>query len=141
MRSWLRPALAVTWLGCASACFYDENNRCGPHEVLEDELCICESGFVLDGNACKAKPEAPADDGSGDAGSDAEHGYTGQMEPCSSSTDCSGFDASFCNTLNGYCIVPDCSADSCDSGWTCTDLSQFVPGLPKACTLDADQPS
>ncbi|MFT3924483.1 MAG: hypothetical protein QM778_18235 [Myxococcales bacterium] len=141
MSSWLRSALAVAWLGCASACLYDTNNRCGPHEVFKDDLCVCESGFVLNGNACKAEPKAPVSDAGSDASASAEHGYTGQLEPCSSNADCAGFDASFCNVKDGYCIVPDCTADSCDPGWTCTDLSMFVPGLPMACTHDADQAS
>jgi hypothetical protein len=61
---------------------------------------------------------------------------TGQGESCSSSADCQSFDATFCGVgdpRGATCWVPDCTDDSCEPGYMCFDLSQLLPGAPKAC--------
>ena len=61
---------------------------------------------------------------------------TGQGEHCSSSADCAGFDATFCGVgdpRGATCWVPDCTDGSCEPGYMCYDLSQLLPGAPKAC--------
>jgi hypothetical protein len=60
---------SILVLACAPACFYDADNRCGEHQVLEKELCVCEAGFVLEGNGCKPGAASLPDGGLGfDAG-------------------------------------------------------------------------
>lgn len=61
---------------------------------------------------------------------------TGQGESCSSSADCSAYDATFCGVgdpRGATCWVPDCTEHSCEPGYMCFDLSQLLPGAPKAC--------
>ena len=59
---------------------------------------------------------------------------TGEDMPCSSSADCAGFEATFCDTfVTGTCLVSGCTVvpDSCSAGKECCDLSSF--GLPPLC--------
>ena len=61
---------------------------------------------------------------------------TGQGMVCSSAADCQGFDASFCGVgdpRGARCCVPDCTEHGCAPGYTCYDLSQLLPGAPRAC--------
>ncbi|MFT3924435.1 MAG: hypothetical protein QM778_17995 [Myxococcales bacterium] len=109
--------------------------------MLIDDSCVCETGYALEGNACEMQPRAGVGNDAGTGGDDIASRYTGQKEPCAADADCADFDATFCDTRNNYCVVPDCMDGSCDQGWTCTDLSEFMPGLPKVCTFDADRPS
>jgi hypothetical protein len=61
---------------------------------------------------------------------------TGQGKACKSDKDCAGFEASYCTVKRPgapLCVVTDCTPMSCTPGYSCLDLSQFTPGLPKAC--------
>ena len=61
---------------------------------------------------------------------------TGQGMPCGSAADCKGSDATFCGVgdpRGATCWVPDCTDGSCQPGYMCFDLSQLLPGAPKAC--------
>ena len=81
----------------------------------------CPGGFF-----CAVEPE----------GSYCSRMPTGQGEHCESSTDCKGFDASFCGVgdpRGATCWVPNCTDQSCAPGYTCFDLSPYIPGAPKVC--------
>jgi hypothetical protein len=59
---------------------------------------------------------------------------TGEDQPCVSDADCTGFEATFCESLvTSTCLVRGCSvaSDSCFAGKECCDLSAF--GLPTLC--------
>jgi hypothetical protein len=61
---------------------------------------------------------------------------TGQGKPCSAQSDCEGLDATFCgmgDPRGATCWVPDCTANSCEPGYMCYDVSQLLPGAPWAC--------
>lgn len=55
---------------------------------------------------------------------------TGQATPCTSSADCAGKEASYCETYSAHvCLVPGCKvAGDCFPGWDCCDLSSYSLG-------------
>lgn len=61
---------------------------------------------------------------------------TGQGETCATSADCAKYDATFCSMTLRICMIRDCTADSCDVGYTCWDASQFSAGAPWICRPD-----
>jgi hypothetical protein len=65
---------------------------------------------------------------------------TGQGMACTSSDDCAGLEASYCETFQAHiCLVPDCTLepDSCHEGWECCDLSSL--GLDETLCVVAGQ--
>jgi hypothetical protein len=59
---------------------------------------------------------------------------TGLGETCQSSADCSGYEASFCETFVSHvCLVQGCTlgGSDCYAGASCCDLSRF--GMPTLC--------
>jgi len=63
--------------------------------------------------------------------------------PCTTMSDCAGFDAAACATLLRSCVVPFCplggapvtteAPNVCDEGTTCFDASAFQAGAPSLC--------
>lgn len=64
---------------------------------------------------------------------------TGQGETCATTADCEKFDAKFCSMTYKFCLIRDCTADSCDVGYTCWDASMIVPGAPFICRPEVPQ--
>ena len=57
----------------------------------------------------------------------------GLAAPCKSDADCSGYEATFCETLfSNSCIVQGCSLsqNDCFSGWECCDVSSLGMPIP-----------
>lgn len=143
---WSYGLLAVP---CLCGCLYDRDDRCGRHQQYVNGICVCDEGYTLGERECVAGAEmdaggAPVADAQvmGDAADDAgvREPYSGQREPCVSSDDCAGFDATYCNPVLSICMVPDCTEDSCDPGYMCFDLSMFAPGEPTVCLHPSDIP-
>lgn len=152
-------AYAAMVVGCASlsACLV-RGDRCGKdQEPIDGDFigCICVDGTVpaADGIGCEPCPENEVAAGiacvcaagyartaggdcapSGDGGVEALP--EGQGEPCNSSADCAGFEATFCDTLqSNSCLVRGCvtGENSCLSSEECCDLSIYpVAGLAEA---------
>jgi hypothetical protein len=54
---------------------------------------------------------------------------TGQAAPCSSAADCAGFEATYCEMIQGHvCLVQGCtlSPNDCFYGWSCCDLTLLI---------------
>jgi hypothetical protein len=83
---------------------------------------------------CSADSECPSYywcDASGDK-SYCHRPPTGLGKTCGSDTDCKGFEASHCETLQArVCMVSDCATGNnpCHGANACCDLGTFVPGL------------
>jgi hypothetical protein len=96
---------------------------------------LCHAIEATTGYCTSADCETSDDCPSGYACSDEEGGGTycqrpptGQSVPCDSAQDCAGYDASYCETIQGHvCLVSGCtqSPGSCFEGWGCCDLSSF----------------
>jgi hypothetical protein len=99
--------------------------------VLRQSSCHWPSpdrGQSSDGNADGAARDSGAETGSPDVGAPA------LGKSCKVHEDCDPA-APFCVVNFGYCTEQDCTTnpDSCPPGYTCMDLSVFLPGLPYAC--------
>lgn len=124
----------VAFASCASACVYDADSRCGAGQVFEG-ACVCAPGKVYQEGGCIAM-EAIAGGSPLPEGGMGEPVVSGQGEPCSSQEDCADYDASYCTVgspVAEICALPDCSEGDCPAGYTCTDLTAFMPGLPTLC--------
>jgi len=55
---------------------------------------------------------------------------SGQAMACTSSADCAGLEASYCEAYSAHvCLVPGCKQDAdCFPGWGCCDLSSYMLG-------------
>jgi hypothetical protein len=120
-------ALAAACASAQAACLGD---RCSPGQVLAEGACVPRADGASDARA----------DGRGDGLRD---GYAGESVPlgaaCDRNSQCKG-ETSFCVVMPGktvgYCTKTGCEEGrpgSCPPGYTCLDLSRFVPGLPTAC--------
>lgn len=124
-------AIALDLAGCLGS-------RCSPGQVLFEGMC---------------RAPRPAD-ARGDAGDGGVHGdatgltdleagaappITGLGDLCGASKPCTG-EANYCvlqlGATDGYCSLRDCqlAPDNCPSGYTCRDLTQFMPGFPLFCS-------
>lgn len=125
-------AAGVLWI---SGCLGD---RCDPGQILTNGQCVATSDAL------------PPDSGQGDLGaSTPDAGGAGDMgagdtvaqnlgQACVKSEDCDGV-ASFCVVMpgqtTGYCTIKDCTItpNDCPKGYTCMDISSYVPGIPNLC--------
>ena len=114
----------------------------------------------LGGTSCVPRPVDARADGAGDLGPSADGAAPGDSDDmpadggapaadqgdglgdwCQKHGDCQG-KADFCIVMpgatDGYCTLQNCTAqpDDCPAGYTCLDLSQYVPNLPTACLKD-----
>ena len=141
-----------------SACVYDTSDRCGPHQVMYEDLrCVCDAESAPTETGCEV---CGPDEMPGATGCVCRPGYSkadaaGVCEPvplglgaaCDASTPCS--DSKFeCETIadgSGYCTSTGCaSAAECAGGYACdVSVSPSVCrrpplGLGTSCTSDAD---
>lgn len=73
----------------------------------------CEAGYACDSSVAPSFCRRPP---------------VGQGQPCTSSEDCAGTEATYCDSFNSRsCLVEGCSlsANDCFAGWVCCDLSRF----------------
>jgi hypothetical protein len=109
----------------------------------------CDPGQILTATElCMTAPDAarPAPDGGTTSSPDATGlpdatgascaSYAGFGDSCAVASDCPcGLD--MCQTFGGkpYCTRTGCKADMslCPPGWSCRDLSVYMPGLPTVC--------
>ena len=132
-------AVALTFL---AACIVDTNDPCGDHQVKttgEFLGCVCQPGYAFsaDGKRCvKAAEDAGAkDSGDEDAAEPTDpnppSGPTGEMSPCTSSDDCAGFYATFCQTLQApsICLIQGCATGErrCVGSSICCSFPSFPP--------------
>ncbi len=185
---------ATVFLMLAGSCLVDSDHRCGAHQRLQDEQCVCDAGYGLTGNACvecaanevgsldgcacasgfgRTDPSKPcvstaslgqacdadpdcADPADSFCASDSPRGYcthadctssaecsndyscntrnvpsfcerppTGAGSPCQSDTDCSGFEAAYCEVVLAHaCLKSGCKPDPnvCPGDWVCCDI-------------------
>ena len=122
-------------------CVYDDDDRCGEHQVLEGDACVCtpEDTTELVGNQCIP---CEANEVTFDGVCDCEEGYirsgagvcivdefAGLGEACESDDDCPPNGANVCATddLGSYCTTSGCEAAS-----DCP--------LPYGCETEAEEP-
>jgi hypothetical protein len=126
--------------------------RCGKHEKVESETCVCAAGYTratADAPCAKTAIDQPCEvDGSCDAGctanADCTTGWscevdagthfckqppTGQGAHCDTSADCAGNEATFCENLQSHtCLLEKCATHEnvCPNEWSCCDLTSLI---------------
>jgi hypothetical protein len=142
-----------------SACTYDPSDRCGPHQVMYEDLrCVCDAHSATTATGCVP---CGADEVPGATGCTCKPGYSkseegGACEPtpmglgtaCEVSTGCSDPRFNHCEPGadgKGYCTETGCSSSAdCTGGYACDALvtpsvCRRPPlGLAMSCTSDAD---
>jgi hypothetical protein len=138
-----------------SACVYDSKDRCGPHQVMYQDLrCVCDMQSATTATGCEpcGAHEIP-----GATGCVCEAGYTkpegGVCEPapmglgteCVDSTQCTDAAYPHCEVgtdAKGYCTNNCASPADCTGGYACDAAASICRrppvGLGKSCTSDAD---
>ena len=142
-----------------SACLYDDDNRCGPHQVaVSNDRCSCEEGYIpgedgcvacgdkevaLNGACSCAEGFARANDTDPCERPPAELGVECDTE----SNPCPAGDYSLCHVTegtSGYCTNACASSDECDGGYKCqeADAESFCRrppvGLSEKCDSNED---
>jgi len=124
-------ALALDLAGCLGS-------RCSPGQVLFEGMCRAPRPVDARADAsdgASRRDAAPRQDG--EAG--AAPSISGLGDLCGSSRPCTG-EANYCvlqlGATEGYCSLRDCqlAPDDCPAGYTCRDLTQFMPGFPLFCS-------
>lgn len=137
----------------AAGCLVDSGDRCGPNQVLlpDETRCVCLEGYVAGTGGCVPcganevpDPVAGCACATGFVRAGAGAGCqalpagvqapTGVGKPCTAPGDCTGLDASYCESLVSHtCLVPNCtvSPDNCFTGSECCDFTSI--GLPPLC--------
>ena len=130
-RSKYRSALALlTLLGAfPSACVYDSKDRCGPHQVMfEDLRCVCDAQSVATETGCKPITAL------GTACDENTHCTDAKFDHCEAGADGSGY----C-TNTGCASSEDCTDSyACDLTVTPSVCRRPPVGLSMSCTSDAD---
>jgi len=126
-----------------SACVYDSSDRCGPNQVMYEDLrCVCDEFSAQTATGCErcGANEVPGATGCEPAG--------GIGAACDATKPCTDAVYNHCEAGangSGYCTKADCaSTDDCTGGYAC-DLSvtpsvcrRPPAGLGMSCTADAD---
>ena len=139
-----------------TGCLVDSENRCGTHQVLQNDLCICERGYGLFGNTCQAcgANEVGSNDGCQCA---AGFGRSNPTQPCAAAAalgqtcaadaDCTDAAFPFCASSSDtrYCTLPDCTASTdCINNYSCntrgprTFCERPPTGVGQSCRTSAD---
>ena len=157
-RAWatrLACALLAATSALSSSCLVDADHRCGTHQVLQGDLCACETGYGLTGNQCLA---CGANEVGSLTGCDCAAGFTrgdagqpcsasGLGQACAQDTDCTDPSFSYCASAaqNGYCTRPDCTSSvDCTNDYSCNQrgarsFCQRPPtGFGTTCQSNAD---
>lgn len=100
----------------------------------EFPMCVTEGGESYCSVTCQSSEECP-----GGFACEAHEGDrictrppSGQLASCEAQEDCAAFEASYCSTSTGTCVVPDCSSTSpCHGDFACCDFTQY--GAPTLC--------
>ena len=144
----------------ASACIYDADNRCGPHQHLGDlSSCICDDGLVQQGQDCVPCGEnetwqsgvCVCSDGytraDSDGGACVLGGPGSSCDLSASPSTCQGADFTICRDHgegDGYCTTT-CEKDAdcphgfaCDTTVTPATCKSAAVGEGDACTSSAD---
>ena len=61
---------------------------------------------------------------------------SGQGAPCTTSADCEGFEASYCEAVESKtCLVPNCATgeSSCFGDYSCCDIMMIISTIPSLC--------
>jgi hypothetical protein len=156
-----RPAVALFALlgALPSACVYDSSDRCGPNEVMYEDLrCVCDAFSAATATGCE---RCEADEVPGAMGCECKPGYTkpdaesacapapmGLGAACDATTACEDPEFNHCEAGadgKGYCTKTDCaSPEDCSGGFACDaavtpSVCRRPPlGLAMSCTSDAD---
>jgi len=65
---------------------------------------------------------------------------TGQGTPCTTSADCEGFEASYCEAVESKtCLVPNCATgeSTCFADYSCCDIMMKISSIPSLCVPPA----
>jgi hypothetical protein len=148
-----------------SACTYDSSDRCGPHQVMYEDLrCVCDATSFTTATGCEP---CGTDEVPGTTGCVCKDGYVkpdgadvcepapmGGQPPvglgiaCDASTPCPNAEFDHCESGadgKGYCTATGCaSAGECTGGYACDasvtpSICRRPPlGLAMSCSSDAD---
>lgn len=126
--------------------------ECGPNQIVQGAACVCDEGYTMGADGkCQ---EISSTGAAGDTGTGSEpecavnddcdtteicaagvcRQPTGWGATCTTSDDCAGFEANFCDTFQGGCTVSNCTnvPNTCPAGYDCCDLSA-VAGFAIMC--------
>ncbi|HKO51129.1 MAG TPA: hypothetical protein VJV79_25645 [Polyangiaceae bacterium] len=114
-----------------SACVYDSKDRCGPHQVMYEDLrCVCDATSTMN------------------AAGVCEPAVVGLGAACDASTPCGDPEFNYCEAGadgKGYCTKTGCaSPEECKDGYACDasvtpSVCRRPPaGLGMSCTADVD---
>ena len=111
----------VLVLAIASAACVPESDRCDPDQRYSYGLC-----YTIDAAV------SPVD------GNDANASFAHYGDVCAGDGDCAAptdYCAKYPSDPTGYCTRTGCLTDAslCPDGWSCLDLSVYLPGLPAIC--------
>lgn len=118
------PVLLAAVVSCSDS---GDDSGCDSLEEMGPDGCECVEGYTKkDGDCIATNLTIP----------DAElPQQTGVDTPCTSSAECSGFDANYCETqVSGRCLVQDCDLTdpkACSPGHHCCSFAHR--GLPNLC--------
>lgn len=139
-----------------SACVYDSKDRCGPHQVMYEDLrCVCDPQSATTATGCTP---CGTDEVPGATGCVCKPGYTKPAEggvcapapmglgtACDAATPCTDPQYSHCEAGadgKGYCTNTCASAGECTGGYACDTTASICRrppvGLAMSCTSDAD---
>lgn len=162
---WLRNPWVITVLGwMVGGCLYEGSDRCGEHQYLDNNVCVCDSGYRLNttSNLCEPCLEHQVVRANvcvcdtGYAWDDTTQlcviGTTGQGDACASSADCSHAESPVCILTTtprthetGYCSVEGCNDTTlCAGGYQCASESspsfcaRPPTGMGQTCASQAD---
>lgn len=106
--------------------------RCGDHEVVRDNACVCDDGYARTRSSepCQPATDAATQDDA-EAGAAEPSGPTGEGTACTTSADCEGLYATYCVTLlpPSTCVIQGCVTGErkCPAPSVCCDFNAFAP--------------
>jgi hypothetical protein len=157
-RAWLTLAATSVATVAVSACTFDPDDRCDPHQIISSGICVCAEGYASTADGCVAcgEHEIP-----GSGGCVCEEGFARSTESsacepvpvaqgaaCDDAAPCADTVFDYCHRdtgESGYCTQLGCATSSdCAGGYACdtsADPSVCLRpplGLGKTCSSAAD---